>query len=561
MRKFTLQKKLLAIVALLIAGSIQGFAQHEILVPSQANFYDVIMGDTVADGSRRDPLAIYILKRGDVYKVDRSMAIGFNFTLKGEPGDDATTMPAVLVPQLNIEGSYPDNYFHIAGDNLTITLENFILQGIPSDYEHKVTGVIATVAITEKGDSCRMLMDNVVITGFANHAVQDESKGGYAKFTNCTFRNVSELKDEWGGTGLGHWNQVGTLDSLIVQNCTFFNVQCGVIATTEIYKHILVDHNTFFGSITGFGGMGGDQISNVITNNIFFGSFGQGVPKREVPLWTDEEGVFQGPSIFEFDTIRAPRDQYIKDAWGIDDIWDRNITIENNLIWWPEILVETWDTLDYDGGAVAHPVVINPWGKRMIEDHPGNFIIKDTITDTDPQFDQATIDRYYDIALDWIWNRRHTEDWPGYYKLFDAEEHMYQLEWPLPENLRYKNEALLTAGTDGKPLGDLNWFPEYLGVDENEGSNNPSQIELNNYPNPFNGTTTIEYTIRKSAEVSVTIYDVFGKQVKVLVNKNQNAGTHQVIWDGSQLSEGFYFCQLKIGARTITKKMILTNKN
>ena len=557
MRILTLQKRFLAIVALIIAGSIQTFAQHEILIPSQANFYDVIMGDTLNDGSRRDPEAIYLLKRGDVYKVDRTLIIDFNLTLAGESGDDATSMPAVLVPILNVEGTYADSYIQIVGNNLTIKINNFIMQGVPSTYEHKVTNTKAWVAVAETGDSCRMLMDNMVITGFS-HAVADLSKGGYGKYTNCTIRNIGAVKDEWGGTGLGHWDNVGTLDTLIVQNCTFFNIQCGVIATTDIYKHIFVDHNTFFGSITGFGGMGADQISNVITNNVFIGAFGQGVPKREIPLWKDEQGVFQGPSIFELDTIRAPRDQYIKDAWGIDDIWDRKVIIKNNLIWWPEQLVNAWDTLDYDGGAVAHPVVINPWTKRMIVDHPDIFILEDTITNIDPQFDQTTVDHMYEIDLDWIWNRRHTEDWPGYYRLFDPVEHMYQLEWPLPENLRYKNEALMHAGTDGKPLGDLNWFPEYLGVDENEGINNTFPGELNNYPNPFNGTTTIEYKINNAASVTLTVYDVFGKQIDVLVNENQPAGIHKIVWNGSQLAEGFYFCQLKIGTSTITKKMVLT---
>ena len=114
MKNFTLLLKMTLLVVLISFTSLQLKAQHEILVPSQANFYDVIIGDTIADGSRRDPLAIYMLKRGDVYKLDRPMFINFNLTLIGEEGNDATTMPPVIVPQKSeASQEYPFAYIII----------------------------------------------------------------------------------------------------------------------------------------------------------------------------------------------------------------------------------------------------------------------------------------------------------------------------------------------------------------------------------------------------------------------------------------------------------------
>ena len=91
-----------------------------------------------------------------------------------------------------------------------------------------------------------------------------------------------------------------------------------------------------------------------------------------------------------------------------------------------------------------------------------------------------------------------------------------------------------------------------------------------NYPNPFNPTTTIEYTIpyvatqnslptgRQVAQVTnLRIYDVLGREITTLVNKEQNPGKHRVDFNASQLANGVYYYQLKFGNLIQTKKMIL----
>jgi hypothetical protein len=84
---------------------------------------------------------------------------------------------------------------------------------------------------------------------------------------------------------------------------------------------------------------------------------------------------------------------------------------------------------------------------------------------------------------------------------------------------------------------------------------------VQNYPNPFNPTTTIEYTIPNNIEiqhaVSLRIYDMLGRQVSTLVNKQQRPGTYKVDFDASRLSTGVYFYTLNAGTFTSTKKMLL----
>ena len=101
-----------------------------------------------------------------------------------------------------------------------------------------------------------------------------------------------------------------------------------------------------------------------------------------------------------------------------------------------------------------------------------------------------------------------------------------------------------------------------LAVKETFGT--PNSFELSqNYPNPFNPTTTISYSIPDVASdfslsnVQLKIYDVLGKEVATLVNKQQNPGNYEVKFDASRLTSGIYFYQLKTGSFIQTKKMIL----
>ena len=86
----------------------------------------------------------------------------------------------------------------------------------------------------------------------------------------------------------------------------------------------------------------------------------------------------------------------------------------------------------------------------------------------------------------------------------------------------------------------------------------PNKFALSqNYPNPFNPTTTISYEIAKEVNVSLKVYDAIGNQVATLVNETKPAGTYEVIFDASNLSNGVYFYEIKAGNFTVTKKLIL----
>ncbi len=93
----------------------------------------------------------------------------------------------------------------------------------------------------------------------------------------------------------------------------------------------------------------------------------------------------------------------------------------------------------------------------------------------------------------------------------------------------------------------------------------PMQYELDqNYPNPFsmsgafdNASTTIHYTLPQTAEVKLTVFDVFGKTVATLVRRTQTPGEYRLQWAPKNLSSGVYWYQLQAGPFRATKKLVL----
>lgn len=78
-----------------------------------------------------------------------------------------------------------------------------------------------------------------------------------------------------------------------------------------------------------------------------------------------------------------------------------------------------------------------------------------------------------------------------------------------------------------------------------------------NFPNPFNPTTSITYHVPKSGEIRLSVFDMLGREVAVVVNGTVNAGTHTVNVDGRSLSSGMYIYRLQAGNQVITRKMTL----
>jgi hypothetical protein len=85
----------------------------------------------------------------------------------------------------------------------------------------------------------------------------------------------------------------------------------------------------------------------------------------------------------------------------------------------------------------------------------------------------------------------------------------------------------------------------------------PTHFALNqNYPDPFNPTTVINYQLPFTGIVSLKVFDVLGREILTLVNEQQKAGNHIVNFDATKLTSGIYFYSLKFDKYAATKKML-----
>lgn len=85
-----------------------------------------------------------------------------------------------------------------------------------------------------------------------------------------------------------------------------------------------------------------------------------------------------------------------------------------------------------------------------------------------------------------------------------------------------------------------------------------SYFKAKNYPNPFNPTTTISFTLNEATNVELIVYDRLGREVTRLLDSNLGAGTHTVDFNASQYPSGIYFYRIKTPERTEVRKMILS---
>ena len=86
----------------------------------------------------------------------------------------------------------------------------------------------------------------------------------------------------------------------------------------------------------------------------------------------------------------------------------------------------------------------------------------------------------------------------------------------------------------------------------------PNEFVLNNaYPNPFNPVTTLRFGLPIEAEVSLTVYNLQGREVSTLISGNMDAGYHSVIWNADAHASGVYFVKMVAGEYVNTQKLML----
>ena len=386
--------------------------------------------------------------------------------------------------------------------------------------------------------------------------------------------------------GVVDFNGGATEDTLLVENCTHVNHQGSVYKSRTGYKinRQIFNHNDFI-DCAGYVFMNtGDHTDFSVTNNIFVNCNLQ--PYSPVLELADAG---------ELDPDQLPMglvNVYEDSAFVADGA---SFYVDKNLVYWDPSLTNSTDGVvaTVNGNQVngrtdwvSQMITMNSRSQAMFDDNTkypklteGTWI-KDKLpnfANTDVLFtDQLAVIKTFVIATV---DTTFTGPLASWRQANNPEaDYFTYADWPIPIDLSYNDADIMTAGLNGFPLGDLNWFPTkktewmaqrdaelkqindalYLGTDVEEVAGLPVNFKLDqNYPNPFNPTTVINFTIPKDGNVTLKVYNALGEEVATLVNEFKNASNYKVDFNASNLTSGVYFYTLKTDNFTQTKKMLL----
>ncbi|NOZ62406.1 MAG: T9SS type A sorting domain-containing protein [Calditrichaeota bacterium] len=513
-----------------------------------AQGYETLNVAVESDTVSPNPNRVYRLARGGVYLLNGTIKdVGVPIRIVAAKGNG----PKPLLIMTADESGESSRYFRPGEDG---EWRGLYISGI--DNLGNQTGKNTWRIGKEDG---RYVIDNCIADGDAQSFIRMDADGQKLFITNSIFSNSFRLSSPGNGRFLD--TRGNTQDTIFVQNCTFFNGTGDVLRNGGgIVKYIVFDHVTIEKAI----GLNNDFEFNrnvycQFTNNLLHDMGWEG---RDLMSVDSISGC-----IMPVDSLNAPE---------IATEEQRKYIMKNNVMGWsPEIRnwIESKDSLQlYPWTDAPGEFFFSNFSNFMFE----NNIIEDVVFSDGPDatLHLAYIEHRYndnylnnnnpDIRLD----RNGVGTLTDNPETFGPASDEYDFDYA-------DTFAAYTHAVGGFPVGDLNWFPAKKAEWEAAGSpmtgvhpvnkmNTPAQFELEqNFPNPFNPTTSIVYQLNTEQAVTLGIYNMLGQKVRTLVsNQVQTAGSYKVQWDGCNevgvyAPSGVYFYRLQAGDKIQSRKMLL----
>ena len=492
---------------LLISILITGFfllagnllAQREVIVDGGVGFINsTIEGDTTTAGERVDPNTVYILKRGEYYILDGELRPDYRVNLQAEEGEGAD--PVVMIAF--VDGG-------VTADQAIRPEANFYAKGIYfTAMSNNPRAKAASRIFRFEAEGIKITLEDCWLDIASQAAFRVNTSDCSLTMIDCIITNMGSMESPDNGRVID--DRGNDIDSLYIENCTFVNITSQVLRDAGgIINYAFFNHNTFVN-------VGMDAVELGIAYDVTF--------KNNI----FKDGCFLG-------STDNDENYTVRIAPPLDGTPQTAEITNNNIAWSSELLDAIPDSilspLAYDSLAALYAKA-------------GTSNIEEVLSFTDgPDNPAATVTQYY-------------SDLSGTQIELDSTD----FNW----DFAYATTAeSYSAGTSAQPLGSLVWFDMVVGVEDEAGTEVPSGFELsNNYPNPFNPTTTIKYSVPASENVKLIVYNMLGQEVKTLVNAEQGVGSYSVTWDGtsnlgSKVASGMYIYRLTAGKLVSSKKMIL----
>ncbi|AFN75857.1 5'-nucleotidase domain-containing protein [Melioribacter roseus P3M-2] len=457
------------ILALLIAGffmpveKISAQAGDTLVVEWQ----DPVTGEVITDALRnaiendtnRPEGRVYKLLRGGFYWISEKITYSdFHLRLVGEKGGPTEfDNPPVLQLVGREDGTHADRLMQ---PSASLTMKNIYVIGCDEFGSQTYYQPIQLDA-----NDSRFVFDGCIFerTNFAPIAFTGKNNDIFV--TNCVFRNIQghPADQQWQGRGISIW---ADQDTVIVENNTFFNINMTVFQLEGgAANYIRFNHNTIvnMGRALNAGNWWKEAY---FTNNLFINPFWHGEGHADITA-TGRDPRTIPASIFSVGALPT--------KYGPEE--GRRILFSNAYAWRdPAFAAYYGDTI------VAQPFA-GPMTREDYFDVYENMVIKDTVWLSS----MPSVGTYpSEIVENMIQNIKDIRS-----NTLPATEYFWKLpidnitgdvcnvcpSWPLPEDFSYTDAALMTAGTDGLPLGDLNWFPDKKAIFEQNKDQYVAQLE------------------------------------------------------------------------------------
>ena len=533
-----------------------------------------ILGDTTAAGERIH--SVYSVEPSTFYAFDGRLDVSFPVeivgTYNGWIKEDAT--PAVLLNTPAQDGA-ARQFFQLE-EGGSLVLKNLMMSGLVS------TGETVSTMIANSGASLYMA-HNVAFANWQDFLMRNQAKNIDIHITDCVFINGTRTRNsQWGGFPI-RMDVAG--ENVTIENNTVVNSGRLLTNSGPFFNATIHElHNTYVNSAKA----GHEQRANemIQANNIYynFDFLGRKFDDNTYDShWTTWNYFHEAADSLDKISLYLGQNLFYRETALLDWFATQQDTILPGLLW-EHASVDSFVVNDPDYKIGTNFAEIDP-GFSTAPSNQAEVVAWTTALWTDPTADWVDWRIPSPVEFD------ATTGFPGYGA------------WPPAFDLSYNSDALQQASTEGLPLGDLNWFPEAkelymanrdqhiatlrdsiqnavglyvpgsptpmitpadINVATEDDIETPNAFRLDqNYPNPFNPSTSITFNLPKAVDVSLTVYNMLGQRVAVLVNNElRAAGQHTVQWDGRdaagmQAASGLYVYRLQADDFTQARTMLL----
>jgi hypothetical protein len=509
----------------------------------------VIGGDTLSTGARKHH--VYRLVSLDTtYIFDGEITSKEDIAVIGV-ANATTKRPPCIQPLPLSDGTIPGNLFILSKAGITGTFKNLYLLALATNNTANAAGVAFQVSANQ----VTLTVDNCVFDGWLGFAMGYSGNWDNFYVSNSNFRNMVHpnqwyvgevLRNEWPGEAYTNIvsfknNTMSCINGYAAGPVTKYFTRYFEFTGNKV---VFTFKNPFF-------------IFNVtdakINNNIFYGMYAGGVDQTEHPWWDNLWSPDSSYGVIALEPLSLANAKMFQPADSVNTniltIAEsrRTIEVKNNKYFWPSALTSFWTTYNATAtNKVRTPVWMNDPTVVMFNNKtswPGLV-----------QSGNQSIDPAYPSGINAVLNGTTGND-VGLINYF--------------KEVRGGTAATDVWGLNITKVGTAaNWVPTWplpetaiIGINavEQTIASVPSAFKLLPvYPNPFNPSTTIRYTLNKSGMTSVKVYNLLGQLVKTIMNNvQQDAGAYSVSIDMSNATTGIYFCVLEQGGNRAMQKMML----